>query len=97
MNDEEKYWMYSSDHATAGYRPRFVVDYAVPERSRAMPTLNEYVENRIRAIFTDLAAQIANGEIIISADEAAGVPYTLFMAEHDLLATWRRVTGGERC
>ena len=59
-------------------------------------TLSEYVENRIKAIFTDIAVQINNGEIEVTEDEAAGVPFTLFCAEHDLLATWKRIVNGGR-
>ena len=57
---------------------------------RVMPTLDEYVEARIHDIFTDVAEQVANGEIQVDdSDIAAGIPMTLFQADAALTCAWR--------
>ena len=40
-----------------------------------MPTLDEYIEARIHAIFTNVAEQVANGDVQVDdPDIAAGIP-----------------------
>lgn len=56
--------------------------------------LSQYIESRIRAIFTDVAEMVANGDITVSEEESAGVPFMLFIAEHDLVEKWRRIVRG---
>ena len=55
-----------------------------------MLTLNEYVETRIRAIFTDLARAIGDGRIEVDdPDIAAAIPLGLMRAEDAMIQAWR--------
>ena len=56
-------------------------------------TLSKFIEQKIHAAFYELAEMIGDGEIEMTEDEAAGVPFALFTKEQELLAAWRNITG----
>ena len=55
-----------------------------------MVTLDEYVEARIHAIFSDLARDVANGTVQVDdPDIAAGIPMALSKADCAMTKAWR--------
>ena len=55
-----------------------------------MVTLDEYVEARIHAIFSDLARDVASGTVQVDdPDVAAGIPMALFKADCAMVKAWR--------
>ena len=56
-----------------------------------MPTLDEYVEARIREIFTcDLAEAVGSGRVEVdNPDVAAAIPLGLIRAEGAMIQAWR--------
>ena len=61
------------------------------EEGRAAISLAQYVEIRIRQIFTDIAEGVGNGSIDVGDDPdfVAGVPMAIFKAEMYLIGAWR--------
>ena len=57
-------------------------------------TLAEIVKERIGQMFTQLAEEIGTDSLglALTADETAGVPLALFIAEQNLLAAWDYMT-----
>jgi hypothetical protein len=53
----------------------------------------EFIERAIHEAFDELA-ELA-GEMEMTEDEAAGVPFQLFAKEQELLAAWRKITGAQ--
>ena len=54
-------------------------------------TPSEFIEQKIHEAFNELAEQV--GEMEMTEDEAAGVPFGLFFAEQDLIGAWREIIG----
>ena len=54
-------------------------------------TPSEFIEQKIHEAFNELAEQV--GEMEMTEDETAGVPFGLFFAEQDLIGAWREIIG----